>query len=84
MILDGPTRGVDVGAKTEIYTTIENLRREGKTIILISSEFQGIILSFAVSCVLSDKFLQAATSLISCGSRSDQLRGYAHHTLRVR
>ena len=43
LILDEPTRGVDVGAKAEIYTIIEHLRSQGKTIILISSEFQEII-----------------------------------------
>lgn len=43
LILDEPTRGVDVGSKAEIYTIIEHLRSQGKTIILISSEFQEII-----------------------------------------
>lgn len=43
LILDEPTRGVDVGAKAEIYTIIEHLRSQGKTIILISSEFHEII-----------------------------------------
>jgi ABC-type sugar transport system ATPase subunit len=43
LILDEPTRGVDVGAKAEIYRIIEGLRRQGKTILLISSEFQEIM-----------------------------------------
>lgn len=43
LILDEPTRGVDVGAKAEIYRIIENLKQQGKTIILISSEFQEIM-----------------------------------------
>ena len=38
LILDEPTRGVDVGAKTEIYTLIKQLAAEGKAIIVISSE----------------------------------------------
>lgn len=37
MILDEPTVGVDVGAKEEIFKLIENLTREGKGVILISS-----------------------------------------------
>lgn len=38
LILDEPTRGIDVGAKAEIYTIINNLAKEGLAIILISSE----------------------------------------------
>ena len=37
MIFDEPTVGVDVGAKAEIYKLIEQLTRQGKCIILISS-----------------------------------------------
>lgn len=62
LILDEPTRGVDVGAKTEIYTIIENLRREGKTIILISSEFQEIIgLSTRVVVIKDGTTVQSLT-----------------------
>ena len=35
LILDEPTRGVDVGAKKEIYTIIDNLAREGMAIVLV-------------------------------------------------
>ncbi|NLO84795.1 MAG: sugar ABC transporter ATP-binding protein [Clostridiales bacterium] len=38
LILDEPTRGVDVGAKTEIYRLIGELAKEGKAIIMVSSE----------------------------------------------
>ena len=38
LILDEPTRGIDVGAKYEIYCIIEELARSGKSIIMISSE----------------------------------------------
>ena len=38
LILDEPTRGIDVGAKYEIYTIINRLAAEGKAIIVISSE----------------------------------------------
>lgn len=38
LILDEPTRGIDVGAKYEIYTIMLNLAKEGKSIIMISSE----------------------------------------------
>ncbi|MBE2223543.1 MAG: sugar ABC transporter ATP-binding protein [Anaerolineae bacterium] len=43
LILDEPTRGIDVGAKYEIYTIINQLAAEGKGIILISSELPEIL-----------------------------------------
>lgn len=43
LILDEPTRGIDVGAKKEIYTLINQLKQEGITIILISSEMPEIM-----------------------------------------
>ena len=43
LILDEPTRGIDVGAKYEIYTIINRLVDEGKGIILISSELPEIL-----------------------------------------
>ncbi len=43
LILDEPTRGIDVGAKYEIYTIINRLAEEGKGIILISSELPEIL-----------------------------------------
>ena len=42
VILDEPTRGVDVGAKKEIYTIINAMAAEGKAILLISSELPEI------------------------------------------
>jgi putative multiple sugar transport system ATP-binding protein len=43
LILDEPTRGIDVGAKYEIYTIINQLAMEGKGILLISSELPEIL-----------------------------------------
>jgi methyl-galactoside transport system ATP-binding protein len=43
LLLDEPTRGIDVGAKYEIYTIIAELARQGKGIILISSEMPELI-----------------------------------------
>ena len=37
-MLDEPTRGIDVGAKFEIYQLINDLAVQGKSIIMISSE----------------------------------------------
>jgi ABC-type sugar transport system ATPase subunit len=43
VIMDEPTRGIDVGAKAEIYTIISDLARQGKAVIMISSEMPEII-----------------------------------------
>lgn len=43
LIFDEPTRGIDVGAKAEIYKIIEELACEGKAIIIISSEMPELI-----------------------------------------
>lgn len=43
LILDEPTRGIDVGAKAEIYTIINDLAKEGLAVILISSEMPEVM-----------------------------------------
>ena len=43
LIMDEPTRGIDVGAKYEIYSIIGRLASEGKTIIVVSSEMPELI-----------------------------------------
>ena len=43
LILDEPTRGIDVGAKFEIYTIINQLIEQGMSIIMISSELPEIL-----------------------------------------
>ncbi|MBU9737793.1 sugar ABC transporter ATP-binding protein [Diplocloster agilis] len=43
LIFDEPTRGIDIGAKNEIYKLMNQLAAEGKTIIVISSELPEII-----------------------------------------
>jgi len=43
LILDEPTRGIDVGAKFEIYTIINSLINEGMSIIMISSELPEVL-----------------------------------------
>ena len=43
LILDEPTRGVDVGAKAEIYAIMNELTKHGLTILMISSELPEII-----------------------------------------
>ena len=43
LILDEPTRGIDVGAKYEIYCIINSLVAEGKSVIMISSELPEVL-----------------------------------------
>lgn len=43
LILDEPTRGIDVGAKYEIYTLMNRLVEEGMSIIMISSELPEVL-----------------------------------------
>ena len=43
LILDEPTRGIDIGAKAEIYAIMNRLARAGKAILLISSELPELL-----------------------------------------
>ena len=43
LLLDEPTRGIDVGAKYEIYQLILNLAKEGKTVLMVSSEMPELL-----------------------------------------
>src|SRR5690606_7383539 len=43
LFLDEPTRGIDVGAKSEIYHLIVDLAKKGKAIVLISSEMPELL-----------------------------------------
>ncbi|MOA40078.1 Ribose import ATP-binding protein RbsA [compost metagenome] len=43
LILDEPTRGIDVGAKFEIYNIINDLVRQGVAIIMVSSELPELL-----------------------------------------
>ncbi len=43
LILDEPTRGIDVGAKAEIYTIMGEVAKQGKAVIMISSEMEEVI-----------------------------------------
>jgi len=43
LILDEPTRGIDVGAKYEIYSIINQLAADGKGVLMISSEMPELL-----------------------------------------
>lgn len=59
LILDDPTRGIDVGAKAEIRRIIDNLANEGKAIMLISSELPEI------TCMSDRILVMCAGQLVS-------------------
>ena len=62
LILDEPTRGVDVNAKYEIYTTINELAKQGIAIIMVSSELPEIINMCDNVCVVRTGRLVAKLS----------------------
>ncbi|MDE3164591.1 MAG: sugar ABC transporter ATP-binding protein, partial [Acidobacteriota bacterium] len=75
LILDEPTRGIDVGAKTEIYGLISRLAGEGKAILLVSSEMNEIL-------ALSDRILvirdgAIAAEVAARGATPEEILSYA-------
>jgi len=58
LILDEPTRGVDVGAKAEIYKIVQKLARNGMATLIISSDLPEIL-------ALSDRILVMREGVIS-------------------
>ena len=54
LILDEPTRGIDVGTKTEIQKLIVQLAGQGMTIMFISSEIDEMLRTVNRLCVLRD------------------------------
>ena len=60
LMLDEPTRGVDVGAKSEIYGIIRQLSEEGKSIMIFSSELPEIMNLCDTICLLFDGSLKAS------------------------
>jgi simple sugar transport system ATP-binding protein len=55
LILDEPTRGIDVGAKAEIQKLVLELAEEGKTCIFISSELEEVLRTSHRIVVLRDQ-----------------------------
>jgi ribose transport system ATP-binding protein len=72
LMLDEPTRGIDVGAKSEIYNLIRRLSREGKTIIIFSSELPEVMNICDSIYLLYDGSLKA-TLRNNCDVDSEQI-----------
>jgi len=67
VFLDEPTRGIDVGAKLEVYELINQLTEQGKAVILVSSEMPELLGMSDRIIVLSDgkiggEFVSAQTT----------------------
>lgn len=75
LLLDEPTRGIDINAKNEIYELIKKLTHEGKSIVVVSSEILEIL-------ALSDRILvmsegQIKATLLASEANEDILLKYA-------
>lgn len=96
LILDEPTRGIDVGAKAEIHKLIANLARDGVAVVVISSEmpeimgvshrvltmYEGRLTGdFRVEGLTEDQLLQAVTSVgAEAGGQTISTRGAIRDT----
>ena len=65
-LFDEPTRGIDIGAKSEIYNLIEKLARQGKAIVVVSSEMPEIIR-------ISDRVLVMREGKITTELKGDEI-----------
>lgn len=66
LLLDEPTRGVDIGARVEIYSLIRQLARRGAAIIMVSSEIEEVL-------GLADQVLVVADGSIVHQGPADQI-----------
>lgn len=66
MLLDEPTRGVDVGARADIYQLIQQLADEGRSIILVSSDWEELL-------ALSDRVIVMAEGRITVELCRDEI-----------
>ena len=82
LILDEPTRGIDVGAKAEIYSIIRELAKEGKTILFFSSELPEILHSCDRIYLLYEGDIKAETAKWG-GYRRTGYHAYRHRGRRV-
>lgn len=79
LIFDEPTRGIDVGAKAEIYKLIDSLTQKGKSIIMISSELPEVLAMSDRLLVFRDGEIVAELAGVQSLSEEDVL-GYAIKT----
>jgi ribose transport system ATP-binding protein len=74
LIFDEPTRGIDVGAKSEIYRLLNDLARQGKSIIMISSELPELLrMSHRIVVMCEGR----VTGELSAGPTQEQVMTFA-------
>jgi simple sugar transport system ATP-binding protein len=80
LILDEPTRGIDVGAKAEIEKLMQSLRLEGMAILFISSELEEVVRDCQRVVILRDraKAGELAGSEITEAAIMQTIAGHAH------
>jgi len=74
LLLDEPTRGIDIGAKREIYQLINDLTARGIAILLISSELPELL-------ALSDRIIHRARGTAAAVTRSPQRQAHSSGNL---
>jgi ribose transport system ATP-binding protein len=79
LIFDEPTRGIDVGAKSEIYTLMNRLADQGKAIIMISSELPEILRMSDRVVVMCEGRITGTLDISEC----DQNRIMEYATMRL-
>ncbi len=75
LIFDEPTRGIDIGAKSEIYRLLNDLARDGKAIIMISSELPEILRMSHRIVVMCEGRITGI--LPAAGATQEAIMGYA-------
>jgi len=75
LIFDEPTRGIDVGAKSEIYKLIHELAEEGKSIIVISSELPEVLRLADRIYVMCEGHI---TGEVPAGTSQEEIMSLAH------
>ena len=85
MILDEPTRGIDVGAKFEIYKLMTEMVQDNKAVVMVSSELPELIgmcdriyvmcQGIVTGCLEKDEFSQEAIMRMATGLLNDDMRG---------
>jgi ribose transport system ATP-binding protein len=67
MLFDEPTRGIDVGAKTEVYTAMKTLACSGKAIVMVSSELPEVL-------GISDRIIVMRDGIITANMENNHLK----------
>ena len=70
MILDEPTRGIDVGAKFEIYKLMTDIVKEGRTIIMVSSELPELLSMSDRVVIIADGQIRGEMPASECSQES--------------